>query len=150
MRISDWSSDVCSSDVCSSALVRRLLGQPQPIGLEPPFQHPFRLIFLGRNETDSIFVQAFGRKILLDVAGPAKFIFGGPFRGGKRFGVADNHGAVLVSHAISPARLSSVTPASAPRIAPLTALQCGRTRQFSSSAHSRSEEHTSELQSLMR
>src|SRR3546814_3748954 len=113
MRISDWSSDVCSSDL-----------------------------------------QAFGRKILLDVAGPAKFIFGGPFRGGKRFGVADNHGAVLVSHAISPARLSSVTPASAPRIAPLTALQCGRTRQFSSSAHSwrvsRSEEHTSELQSLMR
>src|SRR3546814_7690428 len=116
MRISDWSSDVCSSDL---------------------FQHPFRLMFLGRNETDSIFVQAFGRKILLDVAGPAKFIFGGPFRGGKRFGVADNHGAVLVSHAISPARLSSVTPASAPRIAPLTALQ-------------RSEEHTSEVQSLMR
>src|SRR3546814_15679492 len=101
MRISDWSSDVCSSEL-----------------------------------TDSIFVQAFGRKILLDVAGPAKFIFGGLFRGGKRFGVADNHGAVLVSHAISPARLSSVTPASAPRIAPLTALQCGRTRQFSSSAHS--------------
>src|SRR3546814_5908430 len=123
MRISDWSSDVCSSDL---------------------FQHPFRLMFLGRNETDSIFVQAFGRKILLDVAGPAKFIFGGLFRGGKRFGVADNHGAVLVSHAISPARLSSVTPASAPRIAPLTTLQCGRTRQF------RSEEHTSELQSLMR
>src|SRR3546814_3232415 len=84
MRISDWSSDVCSSEL-----------------------------------TDSIFVQAFGRKILLDVAGPAKFIFGGLFRGGKRFGVADNHGAVLVSHAISPARLSS-------------------------------EEHTSELQSLMR
>src|SRR3546814_16196828 len=115
MRISDWSSDVCSSDL---------------------FQHPFRLMFLGRNETDSIFVQAFGRKILLDVAGPAKFIFGGPFRGGKRFGVADNHGAVLVSHAISPARLSSVTPASAPRIAPLPALQCGRPRQFSSSSHS--------------
>src|SRR3546814_10445940 len=115
MRISDWSSDVCSSDL---------------------FQHPFRLMFLGRNETDSIFVQAFGRKILLDVAGPAKFIFEGPFRGGKRFGVADNHGAVLVSHAISPARLSSVTPASAPRIAPLTALPCGRTRPFPSRAHS--------------
>src|SRR3546814_8418056 len=92
MRISDWSADVCSSDLLCIIIsllivdgrhiqlrpVRRLLGQPQPIGLEPPFQHPFRLIFLGRNETDSIFVQAFGRKILLDVAGPAKFIFGGP------------------------------------------------------------------------
>src|SRR3546814_5335037 len=29
MRISDWSSDVCSSDLTSSARVRRLLEQPR-------------------------------------------------------------------------------------------------------------------------
>src|SRR3546814_17638680 len=102
--------------------VRRLLGQPQPIGLEPPFQHPFRLIFLGRNETDSIFVQAFGRKLLLDVAGPSTFIFGGPFRDDKLFGVPEHHGSVLVSHALSPSRLSSVPPATPSRTAPLTHL----------------------------
>src|SRR5690606_16413281 len=102
----------------------------------PPFQHPFRLTFFGRDIADSVFVQPLGREILFNVAGPAKFIFGRFISGSDGFGVADSHVAVLVSHAVSPARLSSDTPASAPRIAPFTAPQCGRTRQLSSSAHS--------------
>ena len=33
-------------------------GQPAPIGVEPPFEHPGRLVLLRRNEADGVLVQA--------------------------------------------------------------------------------------------
>ncbi len=32
--------------------------QPGVIGLQSPLQHPFRLVFLGRNEADNVLVQS--------------------------------------------------------------------------------------------
>jgi hypothetical protein len=47
--------------------VGHLHRQPVAIGLQPPFEHPFGLILLGRDEADGIFAQALGREFLLDV-----------------------------------------------------------------------------------
>ncbi len=46
--------------------VRLLHGQPAAIGVETPFQHPFRLFLLGRNEADDVFAQALGGLLHLD------------------------------------------------------------------------------------
>ena len=42
-------------------------GQPAPIGLEPPPQHPGGLVLFRRNEADSIFAQALRGLVGFDV-----------------------------------------------------------------------------------
>jgi hypothetical protein len=54
-----------------------LHGQPGAIGLEPPFEHPFRLVLLGRDEADRVLAEALRRELLLDVGGEAPFVIGG-------------------------------------------------------------------------
>src|SRR3546814_9350822 len=94
MRISDWSSDVCSSDLLVKRGKRRLgLGRgviigvlivdrrdselgpfrrrhllPQAIGLQPPVEHPFRLVLAGRYIAHRILAQPLGRDLMLDIA----------------------------------------------------------------------------------
>ena len=41
-------------------------GQPAAIGLKAPFEHPVRLVLLGRDETDGVFRQALGGLVHLD------------------------------------------------------------------------------------
>src|SRR6185312_1880412 len=48
--------------------------QPAAEGAEPPFQHPFRLALLGRNEAHRVLVEALGREIHLDVGDEAVFV----------------------------------------------------------------------------
>jgi hypothetical protein len=38
--------------------VRLFHGQPAAISVEAPFQHPFRLVLLGRDQADHVFIQA--------------------------------------------------------------------------------------------
>ena len=42
-------------------------GQPAPIGVEPPLQHPLGLVLLGRDEADGVFVQALGGLVGFDI-----------------------------------------------------------------------------------
>src|SRR3546814_17138819 len=103
MRISDWSSDVCSSDLLVKRGKRRLgLGRgviigvlivdrrdselgpfrrrhllPQAIGLQPPVEPPFRLVLAGRYIAHRILAQPLGRELLLAIAGTADRKSGG-------------------------------------------------------------------------
>ncbi len=45
---------------------RFLHGQPATIGVEPPIQHPLRLILFGRDETDGVFVEPLGSLLGFD------------------------------------------------------------------------------------
>ena len=54
--------------------VRFLLGQPALIGRKTPFQHPFRLFVLTRDQLDDIFVQTQRGVIHLDISGPAMLV----------------------------------------------------------------------------
>ena len=47
---------------------------PAAEGGEPPFEHPFRLVLLGRDEADDVFVQALRRALHLDVGDEAVFV----------------------------------------------------------------------------
>ena len=49
-------------------------GQPALVGFQPPGQHPLRLVFLGRDETDGIFRKALGRLLGLDIGHEAIFV----------------------------------------------------------------------------
>ena len=42
--------------------------------LQTELQHPFRLILLGRNQTDYVLIQTFGYELLLDIGDEAVFI----------------------------------------------------------------------------
>ena len=48
--------------------------QPVPIRLQPPFQQPFGLVLLDRNEAHDVFVQALGRGLGLDVGEEAVLV----------------------------------------------------------------------------
>ena len=56
-------------------------GLPQAEGLQPPFEHPFRLVLLGADEADSVFGEPFFRKFGLDVRRPAMLVIGDLGRG---------------------------------------------------------------------
>ena len=85
-----------------------LHGQPGAIGLEPPFEHPFGLVLLGRDEADRVLVQALGRELLLDVGGEAPFVGRGAVDRVLGLLVAD---VDLVALMPSPAaRLERLTP----------------------------------------
>ena len=43
-------------------------GNPMPKGLEPPLQHEFGLLLLGRNDADDAFVQALGDALVFDIS----------------------------------------------------------------------------------
>ena len=45
-----------------------------PIGLEPPFQQPFWLVFLGGDKTNDILAQPFGGVIHLDIRDEAVLV----------------------------------------------------------------------------
>jgi hypothetical protein len=49
-------------------------GQPAAIGLEPPFEHPGRIVLLRRNETNGIFAQALGGLVGFDIGDEPIFI----------------------------------------------------------------------------
>ncbi len=49
-------------------------GQPAAIGLEPPGQHPLRLVLLGRDETDGIFGKTLGGLVGFDIGDEPVFI----------------------------------------------------------------------------
>src|SRR5690606_23894252 len=49
-------------------------GQPTAIGVQTPFEQPLRLLLLGRNETDNIFIQAFRGLIDFDFSFEAIFV----------------------------------------------------------------------------
>src|SRR5690606_35467034 len=100
--------------------------QPGAIALQPPVEHPFGLILLGRNEADRVFVQPLGRKVLLDVGDEAPFVI----LGDALLELAVLDGLV---HRASSCRLSAP---SAPRTLAPTMPMCGLTRQWSSSAQS--------------
>ena len=53
---------------------RLLQGQPALERLQPPLQHPFRLVLLGRDEADDVGVQALGRELLVDVGDEAVLV----------------------------------------------------------------------------
>ena len=110
-----------------------LHGQPGAIGLEPPFEHPFGLVLLGRDEADRVLAQALGREILLDVGGEAPFVGRGAV--GGVLGFAGCGRRVIAGHAPGEA-VEADALASAPRTAPLTTPMCGRTWQAPSSAQS--------------
>ncbi len=74
--------------------------EPGAIRLQPPVEHPLRLVLLARNEPHGVFVQTLGREILFDVARPAMFVIGDPVGGSMRFLVAE-FGRV-VGHAGAP------------------------------------------------
>ena len=42
-------------------------GEPSPIGVEPPSQHPLRLVFLRRDETDDVFAEPLGGLVGFDL-----------------------------------------------------------------------------------
>jgi len=50
--------------------------EPVAVGLEPPFEKPFRLFFFGGQRTDDIFVQAGGEGIGINIGRPAVFVLG--------------------------------------------------------------------------
>ena len=43
--------------------------------LQTELEHPFRLVLLGRNQTDYVFIQALGNELLLDIRHKAVLIF---------------------------------------------------------------------------
>ncbi len=49
-------------------------GQPALVGAEPPLEHPFRLVLLGRDETDGVFRQALGGLFGFDVGDEPVFV----------------------------------------------------------------------------
>ena len=49
-------------------------GEPAPIGVEPPREHPLGLILLGRDEADDVFGQALGGLVGFDVRHEPVFI----------------------------------------------------------------------------
>ena len=51
-----------------------LEGDPVTKSLEPPFQHPFRFLFLGGNKADNVLTETLGGGILLDINGKAPFV----------------------------------------------------------------------------
>src|SRR3546814_17638113 len=89
---------------------------PQAIGLQPPVEHPFRLVLAGRYIVHRILAQPLGRELLLDLAGKAPFVLCRLGDGGRCFGVT-------YIHLTTPwARLSSLTSVSDP---PITAVPVG-------------------------
>src|SRR6476660_8480037 len=58
-------------DTCPGRLPH---GLPTLIGLQPPVQHPLRLAFLGRNETDSVFGKPLGSLLGFDIGDEPVFI----------------------------------------------------------------------------
>ena len=54
---------------------RLLHGQPVAIGLQAPFEQPFRLVLLGGNQADDVLVQAAGDGIGFDVGDESPLIF---------------------------------------------------------------------------
>src|SRR3546814_1376167 len=130
MRISDWSSDVCSSDL----LHARFGYMFEAVPLSPPHHAPplvRRPFGEGRHEIAGVTVEAF-RQDHGNSGESLGLIFGG------RFAYSTD------VHALSDAQLDR-----------LAALQLDTwivdcLREEPTTAHARSEEHTSELQSLMR
>ena len=49
-------------------------GQPSPIRLKPPFEHPFGLVFLGGNEADRVFGEADLRLLRFDIRDESVFV----------------------------------------------------------------------------
>src|SRR6202008_1338684 len=116
----------------------------QAIGLEPPVEHPFGLVLLGRDEADGVFAEPFGREFGLDARGPAVFVIGDLRRRVARRLIPQRgflgHDATSKREArwgcpTSASRVSD-TCASAPRSVSLISGQCGRTMQADSSVQS--------------
>src|SRR3546814_8306829 len=115
MRISDWSSDVCSSDLAPGAGVRPACCPDQPVnvdGVLPPIDPP-------------VFRRAFSRPARI-----ALILLEARWRAGGERGERARHHLAQRSHV--------------PRI------KAGSSFIRRDVEKSRSEEHTSELQSLMR
>src|SRR3546814_4790492 len=116
MRISDWSSDVCSSD---------LLGQPRLPGVAEPAEVT--------GSGDAIFVVGVDMERRPGAVGDA------------------HHAAALVGHQ-EPARAAADRAALVPddRIVDAGAVDIAPLHRIAGVVLGRSEEHTSELQALMR
>ncbi len=120
-----------------------LHGLPQAERLQPPFEHPFRLVLLGADEADGVLGQALFGKFGLDVRRPAMLVirslgsgFAGFHIGFGLFLKVDTvaHDRVSSIMGVAPLRGSGATgprswarviPASAPRSASLMIGQCG-------------------------
>src|SRR3546814_6558634 len=177
MRISDWSSDVCSSDLCQPALRHDALALAEQVGQHPDEAYRQRGGTVGHQEVNFAVARAAGHRAGLDQAADPHLpvrrdlllrqvrraeeehhavLEGGQDqrRGDAEKGeAAENHRqpAVLARTVGLAAHSLSSPPATA---APPPARRRGSTpavRSRSTSASPcRSEEHTSELQSLMR
>src|SRR3546814_2377442 len=131
MRISDWSSDVCSSDLTGIALIAEDILQGQEI----------RDLKLGRvDDPDLPLVDAGeGDIVLHDVIDRATFlIVDGPLRQiepGQTHAAGAVYGVELCQRRCDALQIAALDGADGPEVADRA---------------ERSEEHTSELQSLMR
>src|SRR3546814_5860577 len=112
MRISDWSSDVCSSDLMNDALL--------DIRRTDIFDAEFRRILFQRSKLLGAFWVHYGNTIAIGIHA----------RGRRHVMIRHRQGEIGTTHLAA----GKTKP-----------LKCLRTRHFM-----RSEEHTSELQSLMR
>src|SRR3546814_13817618 len=74
MRISDWSSDVCSSDLMQNSLVPEFLGRPRPANQSAP-----RRRIVGTTATDSTLFTVVGQPYNPTPAGNGGFSRGWPF-----------------------------------------------------------------------
>ena len=133
--------------------------QPRGISLEPPVEHPLRLVLLGGDEADGVFGQALGREVGLDVRAEAPLIILGDRL--AEFGVGRGRVVDAVGHyCCAPAKAEAlrtgstgsfaskapacagahnclkVTALKAPRTASPTIPMCGLIRQCESSAQS--------------
>ena len=72
-----------------------VLASPEPIRLESPFQHPLRLILLGRDQPHDILAEALGKRVLLDVDGETPFVIGVQLRGSS---IPGNYTLALCRH----------------------------------------------------
>ena len=113
-------------------------GQPVAVSLQPPFEHPFRLVLLGADEPHRVFGQTLWREICGDIRRPAVFVIGnlgGRIMRGLILEDFLGHCTTSACRAAPISRLSG-TSASAPRIVSFTTAQCGRTAQACSSEQS--------------
>src|SRR3546814_598856 len=150
MRISDWSSDVCSSDLIADAVLMVLRRNPrQRIGLVA-----MTLEILLGDTTEDAGEAAFGIAFLLQVARLQQV--GAdlrPRRVGHLLDPDDEHEACLARGDAAQARMHRSTSRGAGVLHPRRPLEAqgGISLQHQGRGEVlRSEEHTSELQSLMR
>src|SRR3546814_6804645 len=125
MRISDWSSDVCSSDLAADDVERGIgeaVAERHPVFVAVAADEYFHPSAQGIDHADADAVQATGKRVVLAAELAAGMQPGQDQldAGDAFFGVdIDRHAAAIVDH-------------------------------FATTVGERSEEHTSELQSLMR